>query len=78
VMEETLELALQRIFGGKRPAAATATQSTAPDAKALPSALAKEAMSLYERAINMQRQGNWSGYGEELRKLEQVLKQLAK
>jgi len=78
VMEETLELALQRIFGGKRPAAVTATQSTAPGTKAPPATLAKEAMSIYERAINMQRQGNWTGYGEELKKLEQVLKQLAK
>lgn len=78
VMEETLELALQRIFGGKRPAAATATQSTTTDTKAPPATLAKEAMSIYERAINMQRQGNWTGYGEELKKLEQVLRRLAK
>ena len=78
VMEETLELALQRIFGGKRPAAATATRNTATDTKTPPAMLAKEAMSIYERAINMQRQGNWTGYGEELKKLEQVLRKLAK
>jgi uncharacterized protein len=77
VMEETLELALQRIFGGKKNGAVTAA-SNVTDVKASPSTLAKEAMSIYERALNMQRQGNWSGYGEELRKLEQVLKQLAK
>jgi len=35
-------------------------------------------MSIYERAINLQRQGDWAGYGGELRKLEQVLKQMAK
>jgi hypothetical protein len=35
-------------------------------------------MSIYEKAITMQRQGNWTAYGEELRKLEQVLKQLAR
>lgn len=79
VMEETLELALQRIFGGKRTAAAAAPSSTAGTAmSASPATLAKEAMAIYERALAMQRQGNWSGYGEELRKLEQVLKQLAK
>ena len=29
-------------------------------------------------AINLQRQGDWGGYGEELRRLEQVLKQMAR
>jgi len=77
VMEQTLELALQRIFGGKKAATAPVA-GTVADTKASPASLAKEAMGIYERAINMQRQGNWTGYGEELRKLEQVLKQLAK
>ncbi len=76
VMEENLELALQRLFGGKK-AVAAASAAVATDSKASPSSLAKEAMSLYDRAINLQRQGNWSGYGEELRKLEQVLKRMA-
>jgi uncharacterized membrane protein (UPF0182 family) len=40
--------------------------------------LAKEAMRIYERAIEMQRQGNWAGYGEEIRKLEQILKRMAR
>ncbi|HYV31980.1 MAG TPA: UPF0182 family protein, partial [Candidatus Binatia bacterium] len=78
VMEETLELALQRIFGGRkaaaqgaRPAAATAS------VKASPAELAKEAMAIYERAVNLQRQGDWAGYGEELRKLQQALKRMA-
>jgi hypothetical protein len=76
-MEENLELALQRLFGGKKTVAAAAAV-VAADSKATPATLAKEAMSLYEKAINLQRQGNWAGYGEELRKLEQVLKQMAK
>lgn len=79
VMEENLELALQRLFGGKKTAAVTAgsTTSVAADMKASPAALAKEAMSIYEKATALQRQGNWSGYGEELRKLEQILKRMA-
>jgi hypothetical protein len=79
VMEENLELALQRIFGGKKTAAVVAGTVTSAtiDPKATPAALAKEAMSLYEKATTLQRQGNWSGYGEELRKLEQVLKRMA-
>ena len=76
VMEENLEQALQRLFGGKKAAAAVAGAVTA-DPKASPVTLAKEAMSFYERATNLQRQGNWAGYGEELRKLEQVLKRMA-
>jgi len=76
VMEENLELALQRLFGGKK-APAGATMAVTADSKASPATLAKEAMGIYERAVNLQRQGNWAGYGEELRKLEQVLKRMA-
>ena len=77
VMEENLELALQRLFGGKK-AAAAAVGAVTTGSKASPVQLAKEAMGIYERATSLQRQGNWAGYGEELRKLEQVLKQMAK
>ncbi|MEI6703577.1 MAG: UPF0182 family protein [Deltaproteobacteria bacterium] len=80
VMEENLELALQRLFGGKKTAvavAATGAGAVTADSKASPSALAKEAMSIYDKATNLQRQGNWAGYGEELRKLEQILKRMA-
>ncbi len=76
VMEENLELALQRLFGGKKTVAAAAGPSSA-DTKASPSALAKEAMNIYERATTLQRQGNWAGYGDALRKLEQVLRRMA-
>jgi hypothetical protein len=34
-------------------------------------------MAAYEKATTLQRQGNWAGYGEELRKLEQILKRMA-
>ena len=81
VMEDTLELALQRIFGGKiaapgaqpLPAGAAAPVSL----KTGSGGLAKEAMTLFDQAVNLQRQGDWAGYGEALRKLQQVLKQLA-
>ena len=80
VMEENLELALQRLFGGKKTVAApvAASPGTAADAKASPAALAKEAMAIYEKATTLQRQGNWAGYGDELRRLEQTLKRMAK
>ena len=79
VMEENLELALQRLFGGKKAATvAPSAGAVEADSKASPAALAKEAMSIYEKAANLQRQGDWAGYGEELRKLEQILKRMAK
>ena len=94
VMEQTLELALQRIFGGRAAPApgAIAAPRAVPGAvpAAAPSAvtgaaaggyspeLAKEAMAIFERATNLQRQGDWSGYGEEMRKLQQVLQQMAR
>lgn len=76
VMEENLELALQRLFGGKKMM--PVLNSVSVDAKASPASLAKEAMSIYEKATTLQRQGNWAGYGEELRKLEGILKSMAR
>jgi uncharacterized membrane protein (UPF0182 family) len=76
VMEENLELALQRLFGGKKEVVGEVAAAPS-DTKASPAVLAKEAMAVYEKAVTLQRQGNWSGYGEELRKLEQLLKQMA-
>jgi uncharacterized membrane protein (UPF0182 family) len=78
VMEETLELALQKIFGGRKTIATPSLGTVTETRASSPATLAREAMSIYEKAITMQRQGNWTAYGEELRKLEQVLKQLAR
>jgi uncharacterized protein len=78
VMEENLDLALQRLFGGqKRPEAASAAVPQAGPAVSQ-AQLAKEAMVVYEKAIALQRQGDWAGYGEELRKLREILQRLAK
>jgi uncharacterized membrane protein (UPF0182 family) len=80
VMEENLELALTRLFGDKKGSAApvVAVETATENEKASPSVLAREAMAIYEKATSLQRQGDWAGYGEEMRKLEQVLKRLAK
>jgi uncharacterized membrane protein (UPF0182 family) len=77
VMEENLELALQRLFGAS-DSTETVTQGVTVDTTTSPSGLAKEAMSIYERAMNLQRQGNWAGYGAEVQKLGEVLQQMAK
>ncbi|GFO69765.1 UPF0182 protein [Geomonas limicola] len=85
VMEDTLELALQRIFGGKAESAALQPAGTPPGtAGSLPplagggAGLGKEALALFQKALTLQRQGDWSGYGEQLRKLEDVLKRMAR
>ncbi|MRR33692.1 UPF0182 family protein [bacterium] len=75
VMEENLELALQRLFGGRKQPAPD--EATPANAKVSPSQLAKEAMAIFDKATNLQRQGDWAGYGEELRKLRQVLQRMA-
>jgi uncharacterized membrane protein (UPF0182 family) len=77
VMEENLELALQRLFGAKKAIVGKAGV-TAEDIKSTSAELAKEAMRVFERAIELQRQGNWAGYGEEIKKLGQLLKRIAK
>ncbi|MDD2541069.1 MAG: UPF0182 family protein, partial [Desulfuromonadaceae bacterium] len=57
VMEENLELALQRLFGGKKTAtAATAVTASTTGSETPPASLAKEAMDIYEKATNLQRQ----------------------
>ena len=84
VMEENLELALQRLFGSRKGGGASGSPS-GEAAAAVPAAagrtsvkeLAAEAMKTYQRATEMQRQGNWAGYGDEIRKLEQLLRKMA-
>jgi uncharacterized membrane protein (UPF0182 family) len=62
---------------GTTPAAtpAPATPKTAAGNAAL-AALAAEAQTHYERAVQAQRSGDWATYGEELRQLGQVLERM--
>jgi uncharacterized membrane protein (UPF0182 family) len=83
VMERTLDEALARIFGGgaSRPAA-PAAPPTAPAAAAAPGPapdwqrLAAEAADAYQRALDAQRAGDWAKYGEELKRLGELLQRL--
>ena len=86
VMEETLTLALDRLFG-RRPAATPEPEDPdqltlglpAPEVPVVDRAgLATQARDHYQRAILAQREGNWSLYGEELRKLGEVLDSIAR
>jgi uncharacterized membrane protein (UPF0182 family) len=95
VMEQTLDQALARLFGGgqapSREPVSTATAAASPVASPVPAApggqpvaagapaappqpaLAAEAQTHYQRALEAQRAGDWARYGEELRSLGQVL-----
>ncbi len=78
VMEENLEQCLAALFGGRKGApVAEAAPAAAPTLKkASVQDLAKEASQIFEKAKALQRQGDWAGYGEQLKRLEQVLKEL--
>lgn len=79
VMEENLDLALQRIFGSRKPRTAEpAVVRPAGENDVRVSPLAREAMEAFDRAVSLQRQGDWAGYGEELRKLRDILQRMAK
>ena len=90
VMEETLDEALERLFGSRaRPVRppTTLVADTGPfeleletDGVTLPATgigtLAGQAQQHYARALQAQRQGDWAQYGEEIEQLGTVLSQL--
>ena len=89
VMEETLDAALERIFPGgqapPRPAVQQAAGQATPEAhgpaeavSADVAALAAQARTHYQRALQAQREGDWALYGEEIRKLGEVLERMKK
>ena len=88
VMEETLERALDRLFPGRTRHSAgcgairggrQAGRNAAP-APATPADgdLAAQARAHYQRAIQAQRDGNWALYGEEIKRLGDVLEKMAR
>jgi uncharacterized membrane protein (UPF0182 family) len=84
VMEPTLDEALARLF----PATGAAPRATRPQEPAqqpaaergsavvAPGSAASEAQQHYQRAIEAQRAGDWSRYGEEIRHLGEALQRL--
>ncbi len=77
VMEENLEQALAALFGGRKAApAAAAAGAPVTTKKVSIQDLAKEAAQVFERARTLQKQGDWAGYGEQLKNLERILKQM--
>jgi uncharacterized membrane protein (UPF0182 family) len=85
VMEETLDAALQRLFprDGRAPVPSPTGPEPVPVERspavtADTAALAAEARAAYERAIKAQREGNWALYGEEIKRLGEILEKLAR
>ena len=90
VMEATLDLALNRMFGDGAPApspsesptlvadaAPGAAPSSTPASEREPSGpLAQQAQQHYARALQAQRAGDWTLYGEEIEQLGVVLNRL--
>ena len=81
-MEETLEQSLQRIFGGKaapQPQLQPVQQPAGPtQALATEKGLASQALAHFSRAQELLRQGDWAGYGQELKKVEDLLREMQK
>ena len=90
-MEATLDLALDRLFGGATPRPSPTTPSTiladtgsASDASPPPAetsaaalgTLTQQAQEHYSRALQAQRDGDWARYGEEIERLGDVLERL--
>ena len=77
-MEETLEEGLARIFGASssetQPARETPTKDTQIDTT--PDNLTEQALEAYDAAIRAQREGNWTRYGEEIKRLGEILSKL--
>ena len=82
VMEPTLEAGLSRLFGTQAPAPAARTEqavgegappATPGDKPLAPTELVAQAQATYERAIAAQKAGDWARYGEEIRRLGEIL-----
>jgi uncharacterized membrane protein (UPF0182 family) len=78
-MEETLDAALSRIFGDVR-----VSEETAPSkSMRLPAVKEEQGLALsagdhFDRAMKAQREGNWALYGEEIRKLGEIIRKMQK
>jgi uncharacterized membrane protein (UPF0182 family) len=90
-MEETLDAALGRLFpgGGRAPTPSPIIDvdperpdETAQGGAAAPAgdaaALAAQARAHYQRALQAQREGNWALYGEEIKRLGEVLDKMTR
>jgi uncharacterized membrane protein (UPF0182 family) len=85
-MEPTLEASLNRLFGDgalqQQTDAPTATTET-PNATVAPTGseaqkLIEQARQSYDRAMDARREGDWTKFGEELKKVGHLLEQASR
>jgi len=81
VMEETLELALEQLFGSGVPREAEDTPRDEGDRVVVEGdvvELVKRANEVFNRAKESSQRGDWASYGEHIKELEEILSQLNK
>ena len=75
VMEPTLDQAIARIFAGAPPSGVTPPSEQKPTGNV--SDLAKQALDVYNKALEAQKAGDWAAYGNYLKQLSDILNQIA-
>jgi len=81
-MEPSLELSLQRIFGGRGRAEEVASRAAAPGAASggatdgMLTGLIGRAWEAWQKAQEALRRSDWNAYGQEQKRLEEALRQL--
>lgn len=82
VMEESLNKALANIFGTEKAAPSELVKETSPSAAKIqgetPNDLINQAQSVYEKALQAQKNGDWTSYGEQMKSLGEILQKLKK
>jgi hypothetical protein len=76
ILADSIDSALEQLFqykGGSGTTGGTGTTGTTEDQKAK----LQQAQSLYEKAIEAQKNGDWSSYGSYIQQLGDLLKQLS-
>jgi len=75
-MEETLAESLNAIYAGLATEDLPVTTPAAPERSDKLAELAKQAQEHYDKAQEYLKEGDWAGWGEELGKMSEVLRQL--
>ncbi|MCC6543515.1 MAG: UPF0182 family protein [Nitrospirae bacterium] len=73
-MEETLDAALASVFGGRVTQDKETTERVATKEPETGQIIFQQAREHYNRALEAQRRGDWALYGEEIRKLGELLR----
>ncbi len=76
VMGESLEQALGLIFGSTTGTPAVGPENEGTAAGTTVQELARLARQYYDKAYELLRQGDWNGYGDNINKLNEVIKKL--